>query len=205
MAFLNKYKSLPLALIVFLQVTILILSPAERTLGNGIKPVYLHVSLTWTGMVFFLISAILGVVVFLWGNKQLSCWQRNFYLVAVLFFGVGFLISMYASWVNWGGIPWQEPRIRNALNVIVAGIGIWYLREFINLERVKGILGLVPVVYLIIGGRSPRMVLHPDSPVATSPLGIRGTFYVLFGLALLLAAWMLWIRSKQLDGCAAEE
>ena len=64
MALLKRYKWLPLALIVFLQITILILSPAERTLGNGIKPVYLHVSLTWTGMVFFLISAIFGIVVF---------------------------------------------------------------------------------------------------------------------------------------------
>lgn len=204
MAFLNKYKWLPLVFILILQIAVLILSPEERTLGAGIKPVYLHVSLTWTGMVFFLFSAILGIVVLIWGNRQLSCWQRNFFLVAVLFFGVGFIISMYASWVNWGGIPWQEPKIRNALNVLVSGIGIWYLRELIKLERVKGVLGIVPVIYLIIGGRSPQMVLHPDSPVATSPLGIRGTFYILFGLALLLAAWLLWVRLEQSDGCSTE-
>ncbi len=204
MTWLKKNPWLPLVIIVILQAIILIISPAEKTLGNGIKPVYLHVSLTWTGMLFFLVSGILGVVVMINGSKRLGCWQRNLYLTALLFFGVGFLISLYASWINWGGIPWQEPKIKNTLNVLVAGIGVWYLREFISQERLKGFLGLVPLVYMVIGGRSPRMVLHPDSPVATSPLGIRGTFYILFVLALLLAAWVIWMRSRQTQGCKAE-
>ena len=204
MTWLKKNQWLPLILIVILQVTILVISPEEKTLGAGIKPVYLHVSLTWTGMLFFLLSGVLGLVLLINGNKRLACWQRNLYLTALIFFGVGFLISMYASWVNWGGIPWQEPKIRNALNVLVAGIGVWYLREFVSIDRIKGFLGIIPLIYLMVSGRSPRMVLHPDSPVAASPIGIKGTFYILFVLAILLAAWVIWMRSRQTEGCRAE-
>jgi len=113
-----------LALIVFLQIIILSLSPDERTLGVGIRPVYLHVSLTWTGMVMIFITAVLGLVVLKSGSRKLVGWQRSFLLSSIWFYGIGFLISMYASWVNWGGIPIQEPRIQGAINVLVAAIAV---------------------------------------------------------------------------------
>lgn len=195
----------PLAVIVVLQIVILIISPEERTLGVGIKPVYLHVSLTWAGMLFLAINGLLGLGVLASGNQRLACWQRNFLLTGLVFFGAGFLISMYASWLNWGGIPWQEPKIRAAVNVMVSGIGTWFLRELIEWDRLKGLAGLVPVVYIAIGGRSPRMVLHPDNPVVSSPLGIKGTFLGLFFLALLLAVWMMWLRSQDAGSCQPEK
>ena len=51
----------PLAVIVVLQIIVLQISPEERTLGGGIKPVYLHVSLTWTGMIFLAVNGLLGL------------------------------------------------------------------------------------------------------------------------------------------------
>jgi len=40
-----------------------IAAPAEQTLGSGIRPVYVHVGLTWTGTAVFLLAAVLGVLV----------------------------------------------------------------------------------------------------------------------------------------------
>lgn len=182
-----------LALIVILQGTLLVLSPNERTLGVGIKPVYLHVSLTWTGMLLLAGTALLGLLLLISGRQEHANWQRLAYRAAIGFYLVGFVISMYASWLNWGGIPWQEPKIQAAVNVIMAGIGAWYLRELVKPVRLKALAGMVPFVFVLLGSSSPRMVLHPDNPVVSSPLGIRSTFLIMFFLAILLAAWTLWV------------
>jgi hypothetical protein len=175
-------------------VSILILSPEERTLGIGIKPVYLHVSLTWTGMLLLLASGVLGIGTVFWPKEELVSWQRNFFTVAMGLYLAGFIISMCASWLNWGGIPYQEPRIRAAINVVVSGTAAWILQDFIANYRIKGIFPLIPIVYIFIGGQSPRMVLHPDNPVASSPLGIKASFISMFVLAIFLACWLLWVN-----------
>lgn len=183
-----------LALVVILQASILILSPEERTLGIGIKPVYFHVSLTWTGMLLLLLCGVLGVGILIWPKDKLVSWQRNVFTVAMGLYLAGFLISLYASWLNWGGIPYQEPRIRAAINVVVSGIAAWILQDFITNFRIKAVLPFIPLVYVFIGGQSPRLVLHPDNPVASSPLGIKATFISMFVLAILLACWLLWVN-----------
>jgi len=188
-----------LALVVILQMTILILSPEERTLGIGIKPVYLHVSLTWAGMLLLLLAALMGILTAIWPKEKLVGWQRNVFTVAVGLYLAGFLISLYASWLNWGGIPYQEPRIRAAINVVVSGIAAWILQDFITNPRIKGIIPMIPLIYVFIGGRSPRMVLHPDNPVASSPLGIKATFLSMFVLAVLLSIWLLWVNGVKKD------
>lgn len=181
-----------LALIVILQTTILIVSPEEATIGVGIKPVYLHVSLTWTGMIWLLVSAGLGLIILIRPDEGFSNWQRNLFTVAIGLYLAGFLISMYASWLNWGGIPYQEPRIRAAINVVVSGIAAWILQDFLTKRWLKALMPVIPVIYIFVGGRSPRMVLHPDNPVSTSPLGIKATFIGMFVLAVLLSFWLLW-------------
>lgn len=183
-----------LALIVILQAGILIISPEEATIGVGIKPVYLHVSLTWTGMIWMLVSAVWGVVILIWPKEALSQWQRNMFTVAIILYLAGFLISLYASWLNWGGIPYQEPRIRAAINVVVSGIAAWILQDLLSKRWLKALLPVIPVIYILVGGRSPRMVLHPDSPVATSPLGIKATFISMLVLAVFLSFWLLWVN-----------
>lgn len=182
-----------LAVIVILQATVLLVSPNEYTLGWGIKPVYLHVSLTWTGMLLFALAALLGLIVAITGRLALMVWARRVFRTAFVFYLVGFLISIYASWLNWNGIPWQEPKIQAAVNVIVAGIGAWYLVELVRPIRLKALAALIPFVFVVTGRNSPRMVLHPDNPVVSSPLGIKSSFIVMFGLAILLAGWVLWV------------
>lgn len=183
-----------LAVIVILQAAVLLLSPDERTLGWGIKPVYLHVSLTWTGMLLFAVAALLGGVILVTGRQTLSEWLRRIFRTALIFYLVGFLISGYASWLNWNGIPWQEPKIQAAVNVIVAGIGAWYLLELVRPFRLKALAGMIPFVFVLLGRSSSQMVLHPDNPVFSSPLGIKSSFVVMFGLAIVLALWTLWVN-----------
>lgn len=193
-----------LALVLILQFTVLWLAPEEKTIGVGIKPVYLHVSLTWTGMLLLLLNGIAGVVSLISGKASVASWQRSFLLSALWFYGLGFLISMYASWLNWGGIPFQEPRIQGAINVLVSAIGVWVLREMIQSARIQGIIASIPVIFMLVAGQSSRMVLHPDNPVSTSPLSIRLTFLSMFGLAIVLSVWFLWVQREGLTNTLVE-
>lgn len=188
-----------LGVIVLLQTIVLVLAPNERTLGAGIKPVYLHVSLTWVGMIFLLLSGIVGVILLFVNREGLARWHRYIFLTGIIFYTVGFVISMYASLVNWGGIPYQEPRIRNTINVVVVGIAAWILYELVNNYRVQAAAGILPLIFIFLARGSDRMVLHPDNPVGSAPLGIRATFLIMFGLSILLS---LWVFAKLFSGSA---
>lgn len=185
-----------LALNLILQILVLWLSPEEKTIGVGIKPVYFHVSLTWAGMILLLITALLGLIVLVSGSVVIANWQRSFLLASLCFYGAGFLISMYASYVNWGGIPFREPRLLGALNVLVSALAVWFLSEILSNHRIKAVLAWIPVAFMLTAGQSSRIVLHPDNPVATSPLSIKLTFLLMFGLAILLSVWFIWVQRR---------
>lgn len=187
-----------LACILLTQVIILWISPEERTLGAGIKPVYLHVSLTWTGMLLLFLSGILGVAVVVSKNESLTSWLRTVFTLAVGFYSVGFIISMVASYINWGGVPFGEPKVLTALNIIMISGVILVLTRWIHRKLVIGLLSLIPIIFMIWTVGGSRVVLHPDNPVNSSPDGIRFTFYGLFFLALLLAGWLfIYLRGKE--------
>ena len=184
--------------ILLAQVIILWISPEERTLGAGIKPVYLHVSLTWTGMLLLFLSGLMGIAVVVSKNESLTSWLKTVFSLAVGFYSIGFIISMIASYINWGGIPFREPKILTALNIIVVSGVIWVLTRWIHRKFVVGLLSLIPIIFMIWTVGGSRLVLHPDNPVNSSPDGIRFTFYGLFFLALLLAGWLFrYLRGKE--------
>jgi len=178
-------------LIVVIQATILWFAPNEKTIGNGIKPVYLHVSMTWAGMIFFFLAGLLGIFTAALGKQRLAIWFRSLYFAAFVLYLSGFLVSMYASWLNWGGIPFQEPRIRNAINVVVVGIAIFTFMELVRNIRLQGVAGVVPILFIVFSRGSDRMVLHPDNPVTTAPAEIKATFGIMFVVALFLTIWVV--------------
>ena len=188
-------------MILLAQFMVLYFAPNEQTLGAGIKPVYLHVSLTWVGMLLLLVSAIMGVVVLVVRKERLTKWHRSVFLTAIIFYVVGFLVSMYASVINWGGIPFQEPRIRNTINVVVVGLAAWAIYVMINDSRVQGLASFLPLGFILFSQNGERTTLHPDNPVNSAPLSIKATFLVMFGLSFILSVWVLqkFNTSKSLD------
>lgn len=180
-----------LALIILAAAIVVFVSPAEKTLGNGIKPVYVHVSLTWAGMLTFWLTAVLGI----WGlvrpGEKRFAWLKVFYFVAFGIYLAGFLVSMLASIVNWGGVPFREPRVLSTINVLVVsavgGVILVWLRRF----RAANLLAVLPLVVIYWSAQSSRLVLHPDSPVSSAPTGIRNSFLGMFILAIALTIWLI--------------
>lgn len=187
-------------LILAAQIVVLWIAPEEKTLGDGIKPVYLHVSLTWTGMLLLGVSLLLGVWVLIVGSAAASQWQAYVVNSGFVIYAVGFVVSMYASLINWGGVPFFEPSVQQALGYLVVGVLLWGASWWFNPPRLKAAVGMLAAGMLLLATDSSQSILHPESPVNTSPLTIRSAFYVMFALGVLLAVWSLafqaW-RSKE--------
>jgi hypothetical protein len=170
---------------------VLIIAPEEKTLGLGIKPVYLHVSLTWAGMLLLAVSAIFGLIVLLGGKASSAVWLDRVLNSGFVLYGVGFLVSMYASVINWGGVPFNEPAVREAMSFLLIGVVLWLFSKWIGGVRFRGGIGLLAAGMLLLATESSQSILHPESPVNSSPLSIKSTFYIMFGLALFLSIWSL--------------
>jgi hypothetical protein len=101
-------------------------------------------------------------------------------------------MSVVAARVNWGAVFWQEPRTNAALQLLAFGVIIQGLNTLPIPVRIKGALRSIPVLLLLwITWRTP-LVLHPRDPArSSSSIAIRLTFFSLFVLCTLGAAWVL--------------
>jgi hypothetical protein len=189
-----------LGLILVTQITVLILAPEERTLGNGIKPVYYHVSLTWTGLLFLLSSFVGGIWTLVSGSHKSSTLLSRLLNSGFLIFGLGFCVSMYASVVNWGGVPFSEPPVQQAIGYMLAGVFFWWASWWIKSARPRGAVGALAAAMVLMATNSSQSILHPESPVNTSPVWIKATFYVMFGLGLALGIWSLNFQKFLTEG-----
>lgn len=189
---------LVLGLIIVFQLLVLIIAPEEKTLGAGIKPVYLHVSLTWSGMLLLAISVILGAVVLLSGKFEHVVWLDRFLNSGFVLYGTGFAVSMYASVVNWGGVPFNEPPVRQAMSFLLIGVVLWLFSKWIGVIRFRGGIGVLAAGMLLLATERSQSILHPESPVNSSPLSIKSTFYIMFGLAIILSVWSIEFQRSQL-------
>lgn len=183
--------------IVALATLLVMLGPDEATLGSGIKSVYIHVSLIWTGMTGLLLVAGLGIVVALTGRENLEAWTFITGWVALGFFVAGFLTSMVAARVNWGAFDFQEPRSRVALSAMAVSVIVLIVISWLDSARWRGILYVIPAIWLFAIASAP-LVLHPENAARTSPSrAIQFTFAGLFVLCSLGATWLVWIIRQQ--------
>lgn len=171
---------------------LLYLAPAEATLGTGIRTVYIHVALTWTGMAGFVLAGLLGLAVLVTGNEKLARWMQTLGWVAFGFYVAGVVVSAIASRINWGGIFWQEPRMAAAFKSLSVATIIMVLNMWLPQVRVRGLLqAVIPVAIAWITYTAP-LVLHPRNPIFSSEAtGIQVAFIGMFLLFVAIAAWIV--------------
>jgi len=173
-------------------VLLLWLAPAEKTLGTGIRAVYLHVGLIWTGIAAFSIAGLLGLLVLWRGDARLDGWAQTVGWVACGFFAAGFLSSMLASSINWGGIFLAEPRNRSALLVLCVALIAQIWCSWPVWPRSKGLFRVVLVAVFVWSDLTTPLVLHPQDPIRTSTsVAIQYTFLGIFALFSLAAALLV--------------
>jgi hypothetical protein len=85
----------PLAL-VMLGALLVWLAPAERSLGDGIRWVYVHVGLVWAGTVALGVAGVAGVALAAVGQAALAAWVQPTWRAGLAAFALGVGFSMIA-------------------------------------------------------------------------------------------------------------
>ncbi len=176
------------------------LAPLESTLGRGIRTVYLHVGLTWAGLVCFVAAGLLGAAAALSGQPR---WLRRLRIAGwagVIMYGAGIGMSMAASKVNWGAVFLQEPRMAAALNGLAIAIIVQIVIGWLPVKRLSGALAVLLAFSLFWMNQRAALALHPSNPIGASPSWrIQATFFAMFVLCSLLAGWVVWFLRRVID------
>ena len=164
-------------------------APAERTLGTGIRSVYLHVAVTWAGLTGLWAAGCVGAILLFHRQPRLERALFPIGFAGLTLYTLGFAFSLLAATVNWGGVLWGEPRVALAIRIITAGVLVLSLNLFPLGRRFKGFAWTVFAAYVAWSLQITPLYFHPTNPIGTSTsLGIRMTFYALFVLALAACA-----------------
>jgi hypothetical protein len=190
--------SLPI-LLVILGAIIVWLAPDERTLGDGIKSVYVHASLIIGGRIGLTVTGILGAVVLFTGRERLQAWAYRIGWVAWALFFAGVISSMVSATLTWGGVFLGEPRMRTSTQIVALGLIVQILNMWLPNVRWRGFLHLFLAGIMTWTIMVTELVLHPRNPVGTSTAtGIQMTFTVLTLMVLAGGAWVIWhVRPRQ--------
>ena len=191
----------------FLAAILVWLAPGEQTLGSGIKSVYIHVALTWTGMSGFLIAGLAGLTMALFAKPFFQDWTHSIAWVALAFFAAGLAMSIIAASINWGAVFWQEPRTNSALQILAVGLIVQVANSWSIPYRLKGVLNFFLAIFLLWLIQTTPLVLHPgDAARTATSMAIRFTFFSLYAICVLAGAWIVinWQRNHQVSRTTGE-
>ncbi len=179
-----------------LLVLLLWLSPAEQTLGQVVKLVYLHGALVRTAMLIFAASLPVNLMALVNGSHAWSAWGKALAWTAILAWLAHTLFSMATTYAAWGTfVAWDEPRTRFTFSLAVAAVVIAGVAYMVDNARFSA-LALAALAGLTLG-LLPGLdiVQHPLDPIGSSPSGAIQVFYaailvVALAIGGLLAVWL---------------
>jgi hypothetical protein len=189
---------------------ILVWLPAEKTIGQVIKIVYLHGALSRAGLVGLVGGGAAGLAYLLLRRPSLVRWSNALLLSGWSFWTAHFIVSLPATRLTWGPwIAWGEPRVTMTLQVVGAGLAIliisWLLSHPYFTAAAAMALGLT---VLFLAGTT-GVLRHPLDPISGSPSAELRLAYLFLLLpvigAMALTAWRLsTIPSLQGDRASEE-
>jgi len=162
---------LPAALIglLILDGLLLWLSPAEQTLGQVVKLVYLHGALISTCMIGFIVAGILGLIWFIVRKTVLLRWLMALQRATAVTWVIYLLSSMWVTYMAWGvAIAWGEPRVAATIRVTLTVAVILIVTEIVKMPLLtaagNALLGIVVMVII----ESAGVIRHPIDPIGAS-------------------------------------
>jgi hypothetical protein len=175
------------------------LSPAERTLGQTVKLVYLHGALVRTALILFAISLLVNLVALIGGRSGWLAWGKALIWTAVVLWLIHTLFSTITTYAVWGVfIAWFEPRTRFTFTVAVVGLVIVAVAHLVGDDRFSS-LGFVALAGLTLA-LPPRLgaVQHPLKAISSSPSNaIRVYYTAIWVISLFMAALLaIWLRGR---------
>jgi hypothetical protein len=174
--------------------------PAEKTIGQVIKIVYLHGALSRAGMVGFAAAGVTGLAYLIRPRPALGQWSRALLISGWCFWSAHFFVSMPATRLTWGPwVAWGEPRVTMTLQILAAGLLVILVTGLLKDLRFAAAANLLFAIAFVVLAARTGVLRHPLDPIGSSP----STLLRLVYLALLvpitgcmaLVAWRLTASS----------
>ncbi len=185
-----------LAGLVVILALLLWFSPAERTLGQTVKLVYLHGALVRTAMVLFVVSLPVNLVAMVSGRRGWLTWGKALVWTAILIWLAHTFFSMITTYAAWGVfIAWFEPRTRFTFALAVVGVVVIAVVQLVDIPRFSALAFALLAGLTLILAPHLGVVQHPLNPIRASPSNTIRAFYtaiLVVSLAIggLLATWL---------------
>jgi hypothetical protein len=193
---IRRYYWWLIGLCVVLAVLVLWAVPAEKTIGQVIKIVYLHGALSRAGMIGFILAGLLGLAYLIRPRQELGQWSRALLISGWAFWTTHFLVSMPATRFTWGPwVAWGEPRVTMTIQVMAGGLLVilvtWMLKD---LRFTAAANLLFAIAFAVLGART-GVLRHPLDPIGSSPSPLLRLVYLALLVpivgGMILAAWRL--------------
>lgn len=197
---LNKKNGLYLVgLTGVLVLLISLLSPAESTLGDWIKVLYIHAGLAWVGVMVFVLAGIFGVLHLISNKTSFSKWSKSSQKIAVLIWVLNGLLAAFVTKMIWG--KWlflAEPRFKITIFILVLAPLFYLLSLWAKDRKIVSILNVIlSCVVIWLYSTAGSAIFHPTGPARSSPnLLIRLSFFVIVGLLSAASLILIWIMKE---------
>ena len=168
-----------------------LLGPAEKSLEEHVRVVYLHGAWVWTALAGFAGAALVGLFGLVSQRKAFFAWSLALGRTGLLFWLTYLPLSLWAMRSNWNGLFLVEPRWRLALAFAIGGLVLQIGLAMINNAPFTALGNIVYAFWLFYALGSVENVMHPRSPIWESGVtSIQFFFAGLLGLTLLLG-WQI--------------
>lgn len=162
-------------------------APAEETLGQAVKLVYIHAALMWVAFGLLTLSGLLGGLYFVRRSPRVFSWSGASMIVAVaLLLGTGSL-GLITAKITWGGVFWAEPRLMMLGQILVIGIAAVFVARTVGESLpAAGAAAVAAAAAWVLLLRTER-VIHPVSPIFSSDSAAIKIFPLLITVCLAFA------------------
>jgi len=171
-------------------------APLEKTLGAGIRLIYLHGVWVWTGLIVFGAAALVGLAALLSRRADWHAGSLALGRTGMTFWLTYLPMSLLVMQVYWGGLFLDEPRWRIPLAFGVVGVLLQAAWAVLSIPVLSSAGNVVFGAALAVATFRMQSVLHPDSPILTSDSPSIQIFFALLLVLTLLAACQIagWWR-----------
>lgn len=197
----SDLKRFPLALVAVGVVAVaagVVLVPPDKVLGGGVRLVFFHGAVTWTGIVMTVLAGIVGLGLLLIGRPGPSVvWRAQ--SLGALFWTASLIISFPVMIRTWGGVMWNEPKLLMSAEVVAVVLVAWAVGLIAEAPRVIGALSVAAAVIMVALLAFTPGAFHPDNPIMRSgdPLFIGSFFLVAVGLVAIAVGVLLVGRGRR--------
>jgi hypothetical protein len=147
---------------------LLVLSPAEATLGNVVKIVYAHGAAERVSAYAFLLAGALGLGQLALNRASRARWTRATVETAIVFWLAQFVISLPAQILAWGGLTWNEPRVAGAIWILTLAVLVYAVALWLGDPSWMALAAAANAAIVLVVLKGSINILHPLNPIVDS-------------------------------------